>query len=256
VSGEGAPRDGPECEGPGEPEWQWGPRPAPKGWAAIAEEARRRILSREWAPGVTIPSEAELAREWGTSRLTVNRAMQRLAEEGLLIRRRRAGTRVAPRVQNPSTFDVPLIREEVERSGRLYRYELVDAGEWPVPEEVRARLMIRGRPRVIRILARHLADGKPHAWEERWINGGTVPEALHVDWRRRSPNEWLLEHVSWTGVDVALCAAEAGPKSAEALGCQEGAALLALERTTWLGQWSVTFVRFYYPPGYRMWSRS
>jgi GntR family histidine utilization transcriptional repressor len=82
-----------------------------------------------------------------------------------------------------------------------------------------------------------------------------VPEALHVDWRRRSPNEWLLEHVPWTAMEVALCAAEAGPRSAAALGCPEGAALLALERTTWWGKWSVTFVRFYYPPGHRLWSR-
>ena len=236
-------------------EWRWGPLPPPKGWAAIADEARRRILTRAWAPGATIPSEADLAREWGASRATVNRALQRLAEEGLLIRRRRAGTKVAPRLRNPATFDVPLIREEVERSGAVYGYELVEAGEHAPPPDVRQRLMVRGRPRVMRVLARHLAGGRPLAWEERWINGGTVPEALHVDWRRRSPNEWLLEHVPYTEVEVAIGAAEAGPLSGKALGCEVGAPLLTLERTTFQGAFSVTFVRFCYRPGYQIWSR-
>jgi GntR family histidine utilization transcriptional repressor len=83
-----------------------------------------------------------------------------------------------------------------------------------------------------------------------------VPEALKVDWRQHSPNEWLLEHVPYTRVDVALCASEAGPMSAKALGCDPGDALLTMERTTWWAQWSVTYVAFAYRPGYRMWSRT
>lgn len=228
--------------------------PGPKGWAAIAEEGRRRILNHEWMPGATIPSEEALAREWGTSRVTVNRALRKLAEEGLLDRRRRAGTRVNERPLRPASFEIPLVREEVERSGRRYRYELVEAGGHAVPEPVRSRLMLRGRPRVLRILARHFAGRTPFAWEERWINGGTVPEALAVDWRRHSPNEWLLANVPYTRVDVALCASEAGPMSSRALGCEEGSAVLMLERTTWRAQWSVTHVNFVYAPGYRIWS--
>lgn len=230
--------------------------PAPRGWAAIAEEGRRRILHREWPPGATIPSEAALAREWGTSRVTVNRALRSLAEEGLLDRRRRAGTRVSERPLRPASFEVPLVREEVERSGRRYRYELVEAGEHPVPEAVRGRLMLTGRPRLLRVLARHFAGRAPFAWEERWINGGTVPEALAVDWRLHSPNEWLLAHVPYTRVDVALCASEAGPMAARALGCEPGRALLTLERTTWRDRRSVTHVGFAYAPGHRMWSLS
>lgn len=233
-------------------------RPAPKGWAAIAEEGRRRILHGHWQPGETIPSEAELAREWGVSRVTVNRALQRLADEGLLDRRRKAGTRVNERPVRPVAFEfpIPFVRDEVERSGRSYRYELVEAGGDFLTEEARRRLMLApgSWPRVLRVLARHLADGKPFAWEERWINGGTVPEALKVDWKLTSPNEWLLRNVPYTRVDVALCASEAGPMSAEALGCAVGEALLTVERTTWRDLWTVTYVRVSYAPGYRMWS--
>lgn len=228
----------------------------PKGWAAIAEEGRRRIREREWVAGETIPAEAELARQWGVSRATVNRALGKLAEEGLLERRRKAGTRVLERPLRPANFEVGLIRDEVERTGRRYAYELVDAGEWEVPEHVRERMGITGRPHVLRVLARHLSGGEPFAWEERWINGGTVPEALKVDWRRHSPNEWLLANVPYTWAEVALTAILSGPKSSRALGCEEDMPLLTLERTTWWGKWSVTHVAFSYAPGHRMWSRS
>ncbi|EYD75884.1 Histidine utilization repressor [Rubellimicrobium mesophilum DSM 19309] len=235
-----------------------GPEPKEKAkvWATLAEEARRRIRDREWAPGTTIPNEATLAQEWGVSRVTVSRALGKLAEEGLLDRRRRAGTRVVERPQRAASFEVGLIRDEVERTGRRYGYEMIEAGEHQVPEHVRDRLGITTQPRVMRILARHLSGGEPFAWEERWINGGTVPEALDVDWRHQSPNEWLLHNVAYTWADVSLTAALSGPRSSRALGCEEGSALLMLERTTWLGKWSVTHVAYCYAPGHRMWSRS
>jgi GntR family histidine utilization transcriptional repressor len=179
----------------------------------------------------------------------------KLAEEGLVDRRRRAGTRVLERPQRAASFEVGLIRDEVERLGRRYAYELVEAGEEVVPEAVRERLGLTGQPRVLRVLARHLAGGEPFAWEERWINGGTVPEALGVDWRQQSPNAWLLANVPYTWADVALTASLSGPKSSRALGCPEDSPLLTLERTTWWGKWSVTHVAFRYAPGYRMWSR-
>lgn len=59
---------------------------------AIAAEVRRRILDREWRQGDRIPDEADLAVEFGAARATVNKALQVLADEGLLDRRRRAGT--------------------------------------------------------------------------------------------------------------------------------------------------------------------
>jgi formimidoylglutamate deiminase len=73
--------------------------PAIRSWQAVQDEVRRRIAARLWRPGDFIPHETDLAREFGCARATVNRALRELAEEGLLDRRRKAGTRVAV---NPS----------------------------------------------------------------------------------------------------------------------------------------------------------
>ncbi|EIP96511.1 transcriptional regulator [Opitutaceae bacterium TAV1] len=53
-----------------------------------------KILGGAWALGTTIPSEMELTEEFGCSRTTIGKAVARLAHEGLVERRKRAGTRV------------------------------------------------------------------------------------------------------------------------------------------------------------------
>ncbi len=77
----------------------------------IANEVRRRIVEREWRQGDRIPDEADLAIEFDAARATANKALQLLADEGLLDRRRRAGTRVAFDPVRKATFTISIIRE-------------------------------------------------------------------------------------------------------------------------------------------------
>jgi GntR family transcriptional regulator len=50
----------------------------------VEAELRARIEAGEWAPGEQLPSVAKLATEHKTSRATMNRAIRRLADAGLL----------------------------------------------------------------------------------------------------------------------------------------------------------------------------
>jgi GntR family transcriptional regulator len=56
---------------------------------------RDRIVSGEVSPGARLSSEPSLAAEHGVSRVTVRRALDLLADEGLVRRRADAGTFVA-----------------------------------------------------------------------------------------------------------------------------------------------------------------
>lgn len=226
-----------------------------RGWAEIAEEARRRIYRRDWSPGDLIPTEAALAVEWGASRGTVNRALQVLAAEGWLDRRRRAGTRVALHPTPPATFAVPLTRDEVERIGRRYGYALRRREVLAPPPGIAQRLEMGAAPGpALHVVALHLADGRPYAHEDRWINPAAAPGILDADVAAVSANEWLLANVPYSGASVSVGAEAAGPEAAEALGCAVGTAILTMDRTTWATAAGVTHVRTTYPPGHRMWS--
>ena len=88
---------------------------------AIKEEMERRIATRQWAPGATIPGEEDLAREFGSARATVNRALQELARSGVVERKRKAGTRVALHPVREAGFVIPLVGQEIEAEGAAYR---------------------------------------------------------------------------------------------------------------------------------------
>jgi GntR family histidine utilization transcriptional repressor len=64
--------------------------------------------------------------QFGCSRMTVNKAMSALAEEGLIVRRRRAGSFVArPRVHS-TVLDIPDIQAQIVARGEAYRFDLLD----------------------------------------------------------------------------------------------------------------------------------
>ncbi|HOW18044.1 MAG TPA: GntR family transcriptional regulator [Phycisphaerae bacterium] len=64
---------------------------------SIYEHLRNAIASGEYAVGQRVPTEAELGAHFAASRLTVARAMRELERQGLLVRRRGAGTFVRRR---------------------------------------------------------------------------------------------------------------------------------------------------------------
>ncbi|TDC42364.1 GntR family transcriptional regulator [Actinomadura sp. KC345] len=69
------------------------PRPPAKA-QAISNALAARIVEGELEPGAWLPSERELARQYGADRSTVRRALQMLAEQGLVRLRHGAGTQV------------------------------------------------------------------------------------------------------------------------------------------------------------------
>ena len=58
----------------------------------IARDLRQRIAGGEWRTGSQLPSEPQLAQQYDVSRMTMRQAVQELAKEGVLLRRRGAGT--------------------------------------------------------------------------------------------------------------------------------------------------------------------
>lgn len=73
------------------------PRTPKVPYLAIADALRVRLEAGEWLPGEQIPSTAELAAQYGTSRTTAARAVRALADEGRVTVVRNWGAFVAER---------------------------------------------------------------------------------------------------------------------------------------------------------------
>src|SRR3984893_18309527 len=61
----------------------------------VNDELNTDILSGRYEPGQKLPSEAGLLKRFGTSRITVGRALRELQRAGLVRRRAGSGTYVA-----------------------------------------------------------------------------------------------------------------------------------------------------------------
>lgn len=217
------------------------------GWQAVRDEVRQRIQARDWRPGDEIPREVDLAAEFGCARATVNRALRALADEGLLERRRRAGTRVAREPVAQGRLAIPLIRREVEASGQAYDYRVL--GREIVACAAEGPLSLGGDA-ILRITALHLADGAPHALEHRRIDLAAVPNAAEARFDTVSPNEWLLDQVPYTSGAFAFDAVRCDATMAGQLRCAAGAPVLRLRRITLSGSRALSSVGILYPPGH------
>ena len=224
----------------------------PSSWKLIRDEVVRRINERVWRPGDLIPSETELAEQFGCARSTVNRALRELAEAGLVTRRRKAGTRVSLNPAHKATFSIPIIRLDVERRGSQYRYVLLESKRRKAPPFIRVKLDLPEAFGLIYMRVMHLADNRPYIYEERWINPEAVPDIGAVDFRAVSANEWLVQHTPFTHGDLVFLAENATKTEADLLDTREGAAILVMERTTWNGRQPITSVRLAHAPGYKM----
>lgn len=219
---------------------------------SIASEVRRRIVEREWRQGDRIPDEADLATEFGAARATVNKALQLVADEGLLDRRRRAGTRVAAAPVRKATFTIPIIREQIEQAGMAYRHRVVLRRPTPAPGRLAGRLGLPRRAPLIRLTTVHYGDGRPFQLEDRWLNPAAIPGVEAVDFRQMNANEWLVRNAPYLRGELTFSAANADARDARLLETRAGQALLVMNRTTWNDVGAITTVRLACQPGYVM----
>ena len=218
----------------------------------IREAIRKRIVAGEWSLGERMPGEMEFAREYECARTTVNRALQALASEGIIERKRKGGTRVRPVPVQQAQLKIPLIREQVEASGQCYSHRLLKRGPRRSTAALRERMSLSETDRTAYLETLHMGDGKPFAFEQRWVSLETVPAFENAELDQLSANEWLVRKMPFTNGEVSLSATQADAALAAALQMPEGDALFTLERTTWLDEQSVTSVTFYYTSGYRL----
>lgn len=215
----------------------------------IRRAIARPILAGSWSPGRRIPSEHTLMERFGVSRMTVNRALASLAGEGLIERRRKLGTVVAPRRPERAVFEIWDISAEIGRAGGVHRLECLSHEETAASEADAACLKVAPGTPILRATLLHGADGEPVQLEYRLVNCAAAPGIAAVDFTTVTPGRWLLDHVPWTEAEHMIRAEEASAETARLLGIRRSGACLVVERRTWRGDVPITYARLISPAG-------
>lgn len=211
-----------------------------------------RIQSQFWMPDSILPNEIDLAKEFSSTRTTVNRALRELAEEGYLERKRKTGTRVLKSPVRKARFSIPLVRDEIIETGATYRYSLIERTLLAAPSWLAARLDLTLKQQVLHLRCMHFANNKPFQYENRWIVVDSVPDVLDADFTKFGPNDWLVQKVPFTNLELSFLATKVDQDMAEFLDAPVGDPIFTAERITWLGELPVTYTKLFFAPGYRM----
>lgn len=212
----------------------------------ILETIVGNVLSGRWPVGHRIDSEHELAASFGCSRMTVSKAMTHLAQQGLIERRRRAGSFVKRAQATSAVLDIPDIRSEVNSLGLSYRFEILDSHRRRRVRADAALLSPAGPGQLRELLVLHYAGATPFCLEERLINLAVVPQATDEIFDTEAPGPWLTRYVPWTTAEHRIRAGGADAVVSARLKVRRNAPCLMIERRTWSGDRPVTFVRLIY----------
>ncbi len=221
------------------------------GHGPLHEQIRRAvcapIVSGAWRPGRRVPSEHELMALFGAARMTVNRAMRALADDGLITRRRRTGSLVASPVGEHVALSIGGIRAAIEGRGQTYAHENLARRLTRATDDIAGRFEIAAGTALLNLSCRHLAGGRPAALEDYWVNLAALPEAGDELFDTVPPGEWLAARLPWPKSRYSVTAVNAGSAIAKLLDLEPGTACLKIDRRSWLSSVPATFVTSLYP---------
>lgn len=219
----------------------------------IRNDIEQRIMTGEWPPGFRLPFEHEMMEQYGCSRMTVSKALSALSAQGLITRRRRAGSVVAAPSADQAVLQIVDFAAEARRSGKLYRHDILERRIEPADTATARRTGLRTGARVLFVATRHVVEGAIEAYEERIVNLAAVPQARRESFADMPVGTWLLQRVPWSDAEHVIGAVNADARLARRLGVERNAACLTLERRTWQNGVFLTEARLAYPgTGHRL----
>ena len=162
-------------------------------------------------PGDLVDSERELARIHGVSLMTARHALTALEREGLVVRRRGAGTFVAP----PKIHFNKLMSYTEQMSGRGLKVssKLLSLGIIETEQEIAARLSLPATSRLIKIERLRLGGDEPFAVETCYLSADEFADLSRVKLDRASLFS-VLEHDH--GLQIAHADEEVDATTADA----------------------------------------
>ena len=236
------------------------------------------IHSGKWQAGNAISTEMALAKEFGVSRMTVNRALKELSEERVLERRQGSGTFVAQQQFNHTFVEVRNIAQDLKSANRDYQAQVVskriltaamlddelwrkfDINKVAVSSNTSAStnadttvmddstgadsssdVAVLYEVKII-----HFADGQPIQFEERWVDAQKVPEFIEQDFSVVNTSDYLIAKSPLERGSYTIRALAAPDEIAALLQIAPQSPTLVLRRQTYSAGRVLTFVKMWH----------
>lgn len=199
----------------------------------IASNIEHRIAIGEWAVGARLPSETDLAKQYGVSRMTIRQALGELENDEIVIRQRPTGTFVSrqPKKLAP-TLSIPVnFLQGLNTMGHTSNIETVAVRVTPnTSDEIATELGIKNDDPLIEYIRHVTVNGSPVARVQSVVPCSKCPGLENFPLINNSIHSTIEEHFSFSIVQANhwIEAVKASAEDQEILGAKENSPILLL----------------------------
>jgi GntR family transcriptional regulator, histidine utilization repressor len=214
------------------------------------------VESGQWLAGHRIPSDNMFAEQFSVSRMTANRALRELTDEGILTRIVGVGTFVAESIPQTPLFEIKNIADEIRSRGHRYSAQLQWLERKIATKEAAVELEVATDSTIFHSLVVHCENETPVQLEERYVNPSLAPHYMEQDFSQITPNEYLVKVAPLTEAEHVIEAVLPDATTQRLLSIEATQPCLLIHRRTWSGNALASSARLIHPSSrYRMGGR-
>jgi GntR family histidine utilization transcriptional repressor len=206
-----------------------------------------RISNGDLRPQDRVPSENELVESMNVSRMTANRALRELTDEGYVDRIAGRGTFVSDFRARSHVLEVQNIADEITRRGHTHSCEVVRQSRQHARGEIARALDIEQGTDVIHLLLVHFENGSPVQVEDRHIVADFAPECIEQNFQTVTPSAYLTAISPLQEAEQVVRATLPNAAVRQQLQMADDEPSLVVIRRTWSHGRPVTFARLHHP---------
>ncbi len=216
-------------------------------YARLKRHLLEHILDGNWKAGDRVPSENELVKSFEVSRMTANRSLKELTNEGYLVRVPGVGTFVADFKAKSPLLEIRNIADEIRERGHAYHAEIILNVREKASPELMHSLELEEGAEVFHTIIVHREQGLPIQVEERFVSPAVVPGYGDVDFTQTTPSAFLIEAAPLQEAEHIVRACIPDSRICELLHMDPSDACLTVERRTWSNGRPATQATLYHP---------
>lgn len=206
-----------------------------------------RISSGELKPRDRVPSENELVNAMNVSRMTANRALRELTDEGYVDRVAGRGTFVADFRAQSHVLKVQNIAREIAARGHIHSCEIIRQSLQHARGEIAKALQVEQGADVFHLLLVHFENGAPVQVEDRYVLAEFAPQCMEQDFQQTTPSAYLTSVAPLQEAEHVVRAERPNAAVRQRLHMDEDEPCLVVIRRTWSRGRPVTFARLHHP---------
>ena len=214
-------------------------------------KVKRHILdnigSGKWTTSARVPSENDIVKSFGVSRMTANRALRELRDEGVLVRVAGVGSFVADRQARAHPLEIRGIADEIRDRGHVHRAEIVSLGRVRANADLAEQFGVAPRSELFSSMIVHFENDRAVQLEDRCVLPKLAPDYLEVDFTMTTPYDYLTRVAPLQEAEHVLRAVLPDERTRKLLTMKRSEPCLLMIRRTWTAGRIASVARLYHP---------